>query len=207
MAADPRIARYRRWYARLLRLYPTPYRARFGESMAQTFHDLCRERLDTRRPLLAYVLWLFAETSAGIIKEHVVTDRPVAADRPLAITLLAILAAIGGPVLLFASHIWINIERVGGLMLVIAGAIMVLALFYLAFAFAAWTLRPWGWVVGLIVAVGTIATFVPMLFNEMTNVIDEAPMLEIIAGGFMGVAIIGLYILLQPPARAVFGRA
>jgi hypothetical protein len=32
------------WYAVLLRLYPRPFRERFGEGMAQTFHDLCREQ-------------------------------------------------------------------------------------------------------------------------------------------------------------------
>src|SRR4029077_16900076 len=36
-------ARYRNLYAKLLRLYPKPYRERFGEEMEQTFNDICRE--------------------------------------------------------------------------------------------------------------------------------------------------------------------
>ena len=44
MATNVAGRRYRTWYAMLLRLYPRPFRERFGEGMAQTFHDLCRER-------------------------------------------------------------------------------------------------------------------------------------------------------------------
>jgi hypothetical protein len=40
MAGKARVRRYRAWYARLLRLDPPPFRGRFGEGMAQTFHDL-----------------------------------------------------------------------------------------------------------------------------------------------------------------------
>jgi len=43
MATNVAGRRYRTWYAMLLRLYPRPFRERFGEGMAQTFHDLCRE--------------------------------------------------------------------------------------------------------------------------------------------------------------------
>ena len=62
--------RYRRWYARLLRLYPRPYHERFGESMAQTFTDLCRERTAANRGLHAFALGTFAETSAQIMREN-----------------------------------------------------------------------------------------------------------------------------------------
>lgn len=68
--ADRAIGRYRRWYARLLRLYPTPFRQRFAEPMAQTFTDLCRERRETNRGLFGFALATFAETSAGVIKEN-----------------------------------------------------------------------------------------------------------------------------------------
>jgi hypothetical protein len=49
----------------LLRLYPRRFRAQFGEGMAQTFHDLCRERADAKRGLFAFTLWIFVETLAG----------------------------------------------------------------------------------------------------------------------------------------------
>ena len=70
MASERAIGRYRRWYARLLRLYPTPFRHRFGEPMAQTFADLARERTDANGGLHAFALGTFAETSAQIMREN-----------------------------------------------------------------------------------------------------------------------------------------
>ncbi len=70
MASDRAIGRYRRWYARLLRLYPRPFRERFAEPMAQTFTDLCRERTDTNRGLHAFALATFVETAAQILREN-----------------------------------------------------------------------------------------------------------------------------------------
>ncbi len=62
-------SRCRGLYARLLRLYPKPYRERFGEGMEQTFNDLLRDRRGAGWGSLRLVLWLFAETSAGILRE------------------------------------------------------------------------------------------------------------------------------------------
>jgi len=59
----------RRWYARLLRLYPRSYRERMGESMEQTFNDLCRERRDAGEGMFGFVLWTFADTFVGILRE------------------------------------------------------------------------------------------------------------------------------------------
>jgi hypothetical protein len=62
--------RYRTWYAVLLRLYPRAYRKRFGDGMAQTFDDLCREYRDAGRGLFGLVLWVFCETLVEIVKEN-----------------------------------------------------------------------------------------------------------------------------------------
>jgi len=62
-------SRCRDLYARLLRLYPKPYRERFGEGMEQTFNDLLRDRGDAGCGSLGLVLWLFVETSVGILRE------------------------------------------------------------------------------------------------------------------------------------------
>src|SRR5213593_1684408 len=70
MASEPFIRRYRKWYAKLLRLYPKAHRERFGEGMEQTFNDLCRERVKAERGLFSFALWMFAETFAGIIREN-----------------------------------------------------------------------------------------------------------------------------------------
>jgi hypothetical protein len=70
MASDPFIRRYRNWYTTLLRLYPKAHRERFAEGMEQTFNDLCRERVAAGDGLVGFVLWMFAETLAGIIREN-----------------------------------------------------------------------------------------------------------------------------------------
>ncbi len=59
-------------YKKLLTLYPKVFREQFGESMEQTFNDLCNERKQqTKRGLYGFMLWIFAETSTGIVKEHI----------------------------------------------------------------------------------------------------------------------------------------
>lgn len=70
MSPDQTIGRYRRWYARLLRLYPRPFQQRFAEPMAQTFTDLMRERRDGRG-LHAVAVAGFADTSGHILRENV----------------------------------------------------------------------------------------------------------------------------------------
>jgi hypothetical protein len=70
MGYEHSLQRYRDWYAKLLRLYPKSYHDRFGESMEQTFNDLCRERAEGERGLLGRALWLFVETSGGIVREN-----------------------------------------------------------------------------------------------------------------------------------------
>lgn len=71
MVHERLIRRYRCWYAKLLRLYPRPYRERFGEGMEQTFGDILRERSVEARGLFGPALWMCAETSAGIIRENI----------------------------------------------------------------------------------------------------------------------------------------
>ena len=39
--------------------------------MEQTFNDLCRERREARNGLFGFVLWMFVEISAGIIRENI----------------------------------------------------------------------------------------------------------------------------------------
>jgi hypothetical protein len=64
-------ARYRKWYAALLCLYPKSYRERFAEPMEQTFADLIRERRQGGGGLISYVSWLFVETFAAILREQI----------------------------------------------------------------------------------------------------------------------------------------
>lgn len=71
MTSERLIRRYRSWYAKLLRLYSSPYYERFGEEMKQTFTDLLRERAQEGRGLFGFAVWMFVETSAGIMRENI----------------------------------------------------------------------------------------------------------------------------------------
>ena len=73
MSQEELIRRYRRWYAILLRLYSQRFYDRFGAGMEQTFTDLLRERAVEKRGLFAYTCWMFIETSAGIVKENIMS--------------------------------------------------------------------------------------------------------------------------------------
>src|ERR1051326_4856376 len=66
------VERYRSWYAMLLRLYPRPFRERFGEGMVQTFDGLSRECRDPGLGLFVFAVWIFFETSLGIVKENTI---------------------------------------------------------------------------------------------------------------------------------------
>lgn len=60
-------------YRKLLTLYPQAFRARFGESMEQTFSDLCREREQVGGNFFGFAAWMFVETAMGIGREHVLS--------------------------------------------------------------------------------------------------------------------------------------
>jgi hypothetical protein len=57
-------------YKKLLALYPREFKERLGESMQQTFDDLCRER-QSKGGWFGFMLWTFIETAIGILREHV----------------------------------------------------------------------------------------------------------------------------------------
>lgn len=60
------------FYKKLLTFYPRGFRERFGESMLQTFNDLCNEKQKTKSGLFSFVLWTVIETAIGILQEHIV---------------------------------------------------------------------------------------------------------------------------------------
>lgn len=63
---------YRAFYRKLLTFYPRPFRERFGESMEQTFDDLCNEQEEPHATkLVSLTIGLSIDTGIGIVKEHV----------------------------------------------------------------------------------------------------------------------------------------
>lgn len=70
MATEISIQRFRKWYARLLRLYPNSFYERFGESMEQTFSDLLCECKAAQGRMFTFAFRLFVETATGIVREN-----------------------------------------------------------------------------------------------------------------------------------------
>jgi len=155
--------RYRALYAMLLRLYPRPFRERFGEGMAQTFHDLCRERSDARRGLFGLALWIFFETLMGIGTEHKI-HMPQLGKTTLRVALGA-LAALMVP--LVASQL------VEGWNWPAVAFVRVYALFFvtgMAFALVARRMGAWSYKAG--VGVALVAGFA-LGWSTMVQVADS----------------------------------
>lgn len=70
MADEHSNQQYRRWYARLIRLYPKAYRERFGDGMEQMFHDLLRERERSGAEFSRFMLWIFFDTAVSAFRER-----------------------------------------------------------------------------------------------------------------------------------------
>jgi hypothetical protein len=214
MSSDRAIRRYRRWYRRLLRLYPRPFRDRFAEPMTQTFTDLARERADADRGLLGFAIGAFLETSVQIMRENMThyssTRQLPDAPRPTTVTVLAVLASIGG---------------VGAVIGVLAGAFLVhglasldagdavivtpgiaLAAVYLAFARGAWALRPWGWTMGVVAGVGTVVYLAAILAAGWADFMRDAPPLAWISLVAILIGGAGLLLWFRPGVRAAFDR-
>ena len=66
----------RMFYKKMIRLYPYEFREQLGESMEQTFRDLCDEyQHRSGQGWIGFVLWIFVETAVGILKEWVESIR------------------------------------------------------------------------------------------------------------------------------------
>lgn len=67
---DSAVSKYKNAYGKLVSLYPHNFRQRFGESMLQTFGDMCQERLESGEKLALFTVKISGETLVQIIKEH-----------------------------------------------------------------------------------------------------------------------------------------
>jgi len=63
-------------YRKLIAFYPREFRDRLGESMEQTFQDLCNEKRQAEKELFGFILWTFIETAMGIFREHLLLISP-----------------------------------------------------------------------------------------------------------------------------------
>jgi hypothetical protein len=123
------------------------------------------------------------------------------AARPTGITILAVLAGIGGVFGLLGGF---GVLFVGGV--VASPAVVVLGLCALAyagllvaFAYGAWTLKPWAWPLGVAVAIFGIVVSILQVVLGGSSIFSQIISIAI-DGGI-------LYYLNQPGIKSLFGRA
>jgi len=120
--------------------------------------------------------------------------------RPTGITILAVLAAIGGVLGLFGGFIVLFAGTVlfGALGGLLGIAYLAYAALLVAFAYGAWTLKPWAWPLGVAVAAFGIILAVLYIIGGSD-----------IANQILGIVVDGviLYYLNQPGIKSLFGRA
>ena len=131
-----------------------------------------------------------------------------ATARPMGITILAVLSAIGGVLRILGGIALIGLGGVaatqeGSAELFGMGAILGILLLVsgvasLAFAYGAWTLQPWAWTLGIALQIISLALSVLTIIGGGS-----------IAGQIISIAIAGiiLYYLWQPSIKAAFGKA
>ena len=128
--------------------------------------------------------------------------------RPSGVTVLAVLAAIGGVLGILGGLLAMGLTGAvaagtgnGGLAGLV-GILGILALVQgalaLAFAYGAWTLKPWAWTLGI------IAFGISLALNVL-NIIDGGDISRQAVSIVIGIVI--LYYLFTPAVKQAFGRA
>ena len=127
-------------------------------------------------------------------------------QRPTGVTVMAILAAIGGVFGLLASLVLLGIGASGAVTGGLGGLAFLAGIFVLAYAilslilaYGFWTLKPWAWPLGIGVQVLGIVQAVLQFMNDSTSVVSL-----VISLAIAGVI---LWYLYQPHVKAAFGRA
>ena len=127
---------------------------------------------------------------------------PAPGARPQGITILAVLAAIGCVLGVLGSLALIGLggaggTDLGGMAMLLGLVALVLSVLEIAFAYGAWTLKPWGWTLGMVVAV---ISLVSSLIVVVTGGSITSQVISI------AIAIAILYYLNTPNEKAACGR-
>ncbi len=123
-----------------------------------------------------------------------------ASARPTGITILSILAGISGVFGLFGGFVIMGLGAAiaGGMGAILGLAYLALAGLSLALAWALWTLKPWGWPLGVVVAAAGIIMAAASFLIANTGIVNL-----VVAVGIDGAI---LYYLNQPSIKALFGK-
>jgi hypothetical protein len=123
--------------------------------------------------------------------------------RPTGVTILAVLAAIGGVFGILGGLALLGIGTffasagLGGLAFVFGLIALAVGIAELAFAYGAWTLKPWGWTLGIVLAAVSIVLYVVEVvlgYADITGVIISIVISAVI-----------IYYLNMPDIRRAFG--
>jgi hypothetical protein len=118
--------------------------------------------------------------------------------RPTGITILAILAGIGGVLTALAGIALFVLGAVafGGLGALLGLAFLAVAALYIAFCVGALQMKPWAWPLGIVgAAAGIVLSVLQLLGGDVSQIISIA----------IGAGI--LYYLMRPEIKAAFGRS
>jgi len=118
--------------------------------------------------------------------------------RPTGITILAVLAGIGGVLTALAGIALFVLGAVafGGLGALLGLAFLAVAALYIAFCVGALQMKPWAWPLGVVGAAASIILSVLQLIGG-----DVSQIISILIGAGI------LYYLMRPEIKAAFGRA
>jgi len=131
---------------------------------------------------------------------------PTGRARPQGITILAILAAIGGVLGVLAGLALVGIGGLAaagtgflsGFIAIFGLIVLAQSVLLLAFAYGAWTLKPWGWTLGV------VAEVIGLVISGLL-ILNGDPITSQIISIVIAVAI--LYYLFTPAVKQAFGRA
>jgi hypothetical protein len=141
-------------------------------------------------------------------QQSVSPEQQTARSRPLGITIMAIVAGIFGVLGLLAGLALFGLSGMIGMFggASVAGQSMLssllalaTAILALAFAYGAWTLKPWAWPLGLAFAAFAVVSGVIGLASGDTEIGS------VIIG--LAIAALVVYYLMTPGVKAAFGRS
>jgi uncharacterized membrane protein (DUF2068 family) len=119
----------------------------------------------------------------------------------MGITILAVLAAIGGVLGLLGGFAVMALGAAvfGGMGAILGLAILAYAGLNLANAWGFWTMQPWGWPLGVVLAAAGIILAVVQFLGANASIVST--IISIVISGVI------LYYLMQPSIKSLFGRA
>ena len=225
------VARWVRFYTRGL---PAPIAGRRVDEIDADVHDhIAHERTNgtSDRPIALSILSRMVRGVAADVSwrdQHAngITDRPPAPggpmsmhdvirpassrQRPRSVTILAILAAVGGlgAVLgVLAGSVIHGLASLDAIETIIVLAALAMSALYLAFAYGAWTLQSWGWTLGVVAGAASIVLTTAVLVRGWADLMVDAPPFALIGVLVVVIAAVALFFWFRPDVKAAFERA